>query len=216
MYKKLILILLSVVTIHAAKAQTEKGSQSLGATFGASITNSNTQSINPIDNSLLGSSKGKITSYSLSPSYSYFLANKLDIGAALGYSFSKQTNDPAYGQQALERDLSFSANIFLRKYFLFNDKIGVRAGPYLDYQKSKRRYTYSSDANESNYNTDAYGGGLSMDFVYYPAKNIGLAATVANLNYQHTKYTNSTFGDADEFQLNFVNYLTFSIYYVFR
>jgi hypothetical protein len=213
MYKKLILIVLSVITIHAAKAQTEKGSQSLGATFGVSVTNANTQNISPIDNSST-STKGKLTTYSLSPSYSYFIADKLDLGAGIGYSFSKQTYDPP-NTQVLQRTLNYSANIFLRKYFLFDDKIGVRTGPYLNYQKSKQRYTYSTDIGDSNFNTDTYGGGLGMDFVYFPAKNVGLAATIANLSYQHTKYTDSTIGDSNQFSFSFVNYLAFSVYYIF-
>jgi long-subunit fatty acid transport protein len=213
MYKKLILIVLSVITIHAAKAQTEKGSQNLGASFGVSVTNSNTRNFNYYDNTTSANSKGKLTTYSIAPSYSYFIADKLDIGAAIGYSYSNQKYDPALSSQIQQKNISYSANIFLRKYFLFDNKIGIRTGPYLDYQKNKQRYDYTS--NVSNYNSDSYGGGLSMDFVYYPAKNIGLAANLANLGYQHDKYTEDTLGNANSFRFNFVNAIIFSVYYVF-
>ena len=207
------LIVLSVITIHAAKAQTEKGSQNLGATFGVSVTNSNTRYFNSFDNTITDNSRGKLTTYSIAPSYSYFIADKLDIGAAIGYSYNNQKYDPALNSQIQQRNESYSANIFLRKYFLFDNKIGIRTGPYLDYQKMKQRFAYTS--NVDNYSSDSYGGGLSMDFVFYPAKNIGLAAALANLGYRHDKYTDDTLGDANSFQFNFVNSIAFSIYYVF-
>lgn len=202
------LIVLSVVTIQAAEAQTEKGSQNLGATFGVSVTNSNTRYDNISNNS-----NGKLTTYSIAPSYSYFIADKLDIGASIGYSYSNQKYDPVVNGQIQQRNESYAADIFLRKYFLFDNKIGIRTGPYLDFQKMKQKYTYTSSLN--NNGTDSYGGGLKMDFVFYPAKNIGLAATMANLGYRHDKYNGDTLGDANSFQLNFVNSILFSVYYVF-
>lgn len=213
MYKKLLLIILSVITLQAAKAQTEKGSQNLGATFGVSVNNSNNQYFNNFDNTLSANSKGKLTTYNVSPDYSYFIADKLDIGASIGYSYSNQKFDPALNTQIQQKNTSYSGTIFLRKYFLFDNKIGIRTGPYLDYVNNKQTFVYSN--NQNNYNSKGYGGGINMDFVYYPAKNIGLAAGLANLNYQHQKYTGDSRGDADVFNFNFVNHLNLSVYYVF-
>jgi len=211
MYKKLLLVVLSVITLQAAKAQTEKGNQLLGATFGVSFTNSNSRTA--FDNTISDNSKGKLTSYSISPSYSYFIADKLDIGASVGYSYSNQKYDPAFSSQIQQQNKNFSATIFLRKYFLFDNKIGIRTGPYLGYQKQKQLYVYTS--NENNYNSDSYGGGVNMDLVYFPSKNIGLAAGLANLSYQHQKFTGNSLGNANTFSLNFVNSFILSAYYAF-
>jgi hypothetical protein len=67
MYKKLLLVLLSIITIQAAKAQTEKGSQSLGLSFGVSTTNTNTRAFDYSTNSLGDNLKIKLTSYSIIP-----------------------------------------------------------------------------------------------------------------------------------------------------
>ena len=90
MYKKLLLLTFAVVTIQAAKAQTEKGSQNLGATFQVSTSTSNSRSFNQVTNSYGDNSKGKATTYGISPNYSYFIADKLDLGASLGYSTYKR------------------------------------------------------------------------------------------------------------------------------
>ncbi|WP_419700461.1 hypothetical protein [Mucilaginibacter sp. NFX135] len=213
MYKKLLLVVLSVITLQAAKAQTEKGNQQLGATFGISVTNSNTRSVD-LDNNISDNSKGKLTSYSISPSYSYFIADKLDIGASVGYQSSNQKYDPFYSSQVQQQSKSFSATIFLRKYFLFDNKIGIRTGPYVGYQQQKQRYVYTSNES-SNYDSDSYSGGVNMDLVYYPSKHIGLAAALANLSYQHQKFTGNSLGNANTFSLNFVNSFILSAYYAF-
>ncbi len=46
MYKKLLLVVLSVITLQTVKAQTEKGSQNLGFSFGISTQNSKIQTFN--------------------------------------------------------------------------------------------------------------------------------------------------------------------------
>ena len=211
MYKKLLLVVLSVIALQTAKAQTEKGNQLLGASFGVSFTNSNNQTV--FDNTISDNFKGKLTSYSVAPSYSYFMADKLDIGASVGYAYSNQKYDPALGSQIQQQSKNFSTSVFLRKYFLWDNKIGIRTGPYLNYQKQKQLYVYTS--NENKYDSDSYGGGINMDLVYYPSKHIGLAAALANLSYQHQKFTGYSQGNANSFNLNFVNSFILSAYYVF-
>jgi hypothetical protein len=96
---------------------------------------------------------------------------------------------------------------------LFDNKIGIRTGPYFGYQKSKSSYIYTT--NQDNYSNDIYQGGLSMDFVYYPAKNIGLAAGLGNLSYAHQKNIGYNEGSSNTFSLSFANSLSLSVYYVF-
>jgi hypothetical protein len=212
MYKKLLLVLLSIITIQAAKAQTEKGSQNLGATFGVSTTSSTIKDFNASTNSYGNDVKGKITSYTIMPSYSYFIADKLDIGIGLGYGYNHSKSEPN-DNYSNSTNRNYFGIISLRKYFLFDNKIGIRTGPYLNYERTKSSYAYTS--NSGSYNRDTYGGGLSMDFVYYPAKKIGIAAGLANLGYSHQKNTGSSVGTTNTFNLTFVDNLALSVYYVF-
>ncbi|NHA06194.1 hypothetical protein G7092_20465 [Mucilaginibacter sp. HC2] len=212
MYKKLLLVVLSVITLQTVKAQTEKGSQQLGATVAFSTSTSNNQTYLSYNNTYSGNVKSKATSYSIFPSYSYFIADRLDVAVGLGYGYTRITNEPN-NNNANSNNKNYIGTISLRKYFLFDNKIGIRTGPYLTYQKTKNSYAYSSNSSISN--SDNYGGGLGADFVYFPAKNIGLAAGLANLNYTHSKNKGDSVGSSDNFNLSFVNNLQLSIYYVF-
>ena len=215
MYKKLLLVVLSVIALQSVKAQTEKGSQNLGLSFGVSTQNSNTSYYSSYTNSYGTNSKGKQTSYNIAPSYSYFIADKLDIGASLSYGQSNTKYDPAINTSTKQTSRGFDASIFLRKYFLYDNKIGIRTGPYLSYEKAKQTSTYTDSQNNINSDIDNYGGGLNLDFVYYPTKNIGLAAGLANLSYRHQKNKGYMEGSSNTFNLSMVNNLTLSIYYVF-
>ena len=59
-----------------------------------------------------------------------------------------------------------------------------------------------------------------MSLVYYPAKKLGLAATLANLSYNHSKIKdsdhNSQIGSANNVNFNIINNgLLLSVFYVF-
>jgi hypothetical protein len=213
MYKKLLLLTFAVVTIQAAKAQTEKGSQNRGATFQVSTSTSNSRSFNQVTNSYGDNSKGKATTYGISPNYSYFIADKLDLGASLGYSHYLQTYSPDANSIGNTKANDFNASIALRKYYLFDDKVGIRTGPYVSYDRIRRTYTYTSSQNVDN--LDIYSGGIQVDFVYYPTKKIGVAAGLGNLSYTHQKIAGFNDGSQNTFNLSFVNSLALSVYYVF-
>jgi hypothetical protein len=215
MYKKLLLVAVSIITIQTAKAQTEKGSQNLGLGFNVSTTSSNASYFSSYTNSYGANIKGKQTWYSIAPSYSYFIADKLDIGTSLSYGSSNTKYDPALNTTTKETSKGFNGSIFLRKYFLYDNKIGIRTGPYLSYGKTKQTSTYTDSQNNYNSDIDSYGGGLSLDFVYYPAKNIGLAAGLANLGYAHQKSKGYNEGSSNTFNLSMVNNLSLSVFYAF-
>lgn len=210
MYKKLLLIILSAITIQAAKAQTEKGTQNLGATF--VVSTANTKLNNLLFDNTIDHNNVKQKDYSISPDYSYFIADKLDIAVGLGYGYSnsKYNSDNDIHEQTGK---AFTSSISLRKYFLFDNKIGIRTGPFLNYQKTKTNNVYPT--NTYKYDSDFYAGGVSLDFVYYPTKNIGLAANLGNVRYVHQKITGDTQGTNNAFNLSFTDNLTLSVYYVF-
>jgi hypothetical protein len=215
MYKKLLLVFVSIIAINAAQAQTEKGNQSLGLNFGLSTNNFNTRTLNSNTNSYDPQVTVKQKNYSISPSYSYFIADKLDVGLAVGYSYSsyKYENSAISPQDQIVK--SFYSSINLRKYFLYDNKIGIRTGPYFSYQRYTQSYTVNNSQLNSNTDGNTYTGGIGLDFVYYPVKKIGLAATMGNLSYSHQTTNGNTDGTSNNFNLGFANSLLLSINYVF-
>jgi hypothetical protein len=215
MYKKLILVFVSIFAINAAQAQTEKGNQSLGLNFGLSTNNLNARDFNYNTNNYDPETTGKQKNYSISPSYSYFIADKLDVGLAVGYSYSSyKIENSAISSQA-QTGKSFFSSINLRKYFLYDNKIGIRTGPYLAYQRYNQSNTYSNSQYNYNTNGNVYTGGVGIDFVYYPVKKLGLAATMGNLSYSHQNTNGTTEGTNNSFNLSFAHSLLLSVNYVF-
>ena len=214
MYKKLLLICVSVIAIQTVKAQTQKGSQMLGASFSFSSSSSNLKQFDPNTNTYGENVHAKRTSYDFSPNYSYFIANNLDFGVNVGYGRTKQESSDYTGLPGSQKSHGFNAGINLRKYFLYDDKIGIRTGPYLNYLYGKQDSFYEAIPSYHTSNK-IYSGGISLDFVYFPAKKLGLAAGLGNLNYVHQVndgYTKETY---KAFNLSFADALTFSVNYVF-
>jgi hypothetical protein len=214
MYKKLLLVFVSAITIKSVKAQTEKGSQMLGASFGVSTSSSNLQSFNASTNIYDPNVHGKANFFNIAPSYSYFIADKLDLGASVGYGNSSQDYSGPYNPQSTKSH-AFNSSIFLRKYFLYDNKIGIRTGPYFSYSSGYQEATYQSEPVVYKYRSDVYYGGVSLDFIYFPVKRLGLAAALGNATYSHQKSKESTQGSSNGFGINFANSLTLSVNYVF-
>jgi hypothetical protein len=211
MKKNLFLIPAFLLAFQISKAQTEKGSQTLGVNLSFGYSKQSDPSLNSANNIFTNNDTKNVT-FGAGPIYSYFIADKLDLGGSLFYSNSKYdySSDNSY-----QRYHSYSASVFLRKYLMFNPNFGIRTGPQLGYQRSvqKNSIGYSSDGT-----SNAYTGGVNLGFVFYPVKNIGFSATLANLNYAHsnTKYTNGSHSNSDNVYFTWINNdLSLSAFYVF-
>jgi hypothetical protein len=216
MYKKLLLAFVSIIAIQTVKAQTEKGSQMLGVSFGVSTTSSDNQFFDYSTNALSTKIHGKATNYSIAPTFSYFVANNLDLGVSVGYSHQKQDYDGNIYNPTNSKQDAFNAGIYLRKYFLYDGKIGIRTGPMFNYGHAKLNQEYTGNT-QNNYEatSNTYSGGVGLDFVYFPVKRLGLTAVLGGLSYAHqdTKGTNPS--TSNSFDASFANRFIFSINYAF-
>jgi hypothetical protein len=221
MKKILILMTAFLFAFEVSNAQTEKGNQTLGVNLGFSYYKTNILIIN------YGNSPSTqnvtTTSFSAGPSYSYFIADKLDIGTSLGYGTSKQTdNEVNYSNPTKQTNNNYGATIYLRKYFMFQNKIGFRVGPSLGYSRATKSYSYppSTATNIYNNNTTSndYTASVNLGMVYFPSKKIGVSATIASLYYDHSnsKFYDGGHQNQDSVNFRFINDgLSLSIFYVF-
>jgi len=210
MYKKLLLVVLSGIALQTAKAQTEKGTQNLGFSVAFNSNKSTTQNLNVNPYSV--NFNVKQTSFTVAPTYSYFVSNNLDLGASFNYTNFSVKYDGTNAVTQEQSQKAIGGTLFLRKYFLYENKIGVRVGPSVSYSRSKQRLVSSGVGDNSDFNT--YGGAVQLDFVYFPVKKIGLAAGLGNISYSKSKSTDSSVS-SDAFNASFVNNLSLSVYYVF-
>jgi hypothetical protein len=218
MTKTILLIAAFVLAALISHAQTEKGSQTLGLNLGFTYNKSNGLYNNPNDNSSAPAG-GKSTNFNVGPSYSYFVADKLDLGASISYGQNNITYANTQADPAKQSSYAFISSVYLRKYFMFGDKLGLRAGPYLGYEKGGNKSTWGTNAiyDEDNKQTE-YSAGARLEFVYYPSKNLGFAAYVASVDYTHTKLDNGNFGNSsnDNIDLSLINNgLSLSVFYTF-
>ncbi|QJD95545.1 outer membrane beta-barrel protein [Mucilaginibacter robiniae] len=206
----------------AAQAQTQKGSQLLGGQISESTGKGTTIEHDPSDNGATTVSKDKMNYFGIGPSYSYFVANNLDLGASVGYTSSTLKNNfSALGNDATQQK-GFNSGVFLRKYFLYDGKVGFRVGPYVSYQHAKATMNYQ---NTQSFNEDTVenrlNAGIGLDFVYFPARRIGLAASIGSLSYEKVYYKELSGGQLMQeqrdhaFGANLASNLALSVYYSF-
>jgi len=220
MKKNLILAAAFLLAAKLATAQTDKGTQNLGLNL--SFDHENTNIIDLASPATNQPGSEKTTALSIGPSYSYFIADKLDIGANFTYSHFNAQDPPNYDPVSQHENI-YDGEIFIRKYFMCSDKFGFRAGPYMGYSKTSSTYVY----NVSNTNTNivdhspghSFYGGISLSMVYYPSKHLGVSATLANAEYAYYKGNSSSANNvtsSNNFSFSAIsNNVGVSVFYVF-
>jgi hypothetical protein len=222
MNKKISILILALTGAFTVNAQTQKGDQLLGGSIFFSTSKSNQDYIADPGYQYNPNNITKSNQFGIGPNYSYFIANNLDLGISASYNTGKTTYtymaSGANNQPAESRIQGYSASVYLRKYYLYDNKIGVRTGPFVQYAYGKQDEKYQNTAayNNGYKNRDLYAG-LALDLVFFPMKKLGFATTIGTLSYAHGKseqYNNTR--KTDSFGLNLgTSGLTVSAFYAF-
>lgn len=222
MNKKICFVILALLGAFSVNAQTQKGNQLLGGNiYLSTIKNTNDYFSNPFY-SYSASNTSRTNALGIGPTYSYFIANNLDLGATVGYSTVKTTYTFLLGnvnnQPSEIKTNAYSASVFLRKYYLYNNKIGIRTGPFAQYSQAKTREKYDRPVDTNgNYTNKEFSAGLGLDVVFFPTKHLGFATRIGSLSYSHGKRDqyNAQYKD-DRFSLDLATSgLTLSAFYAF-
>lgn len=216
MKKILLVFLLAVAGVCTTYAQTEKGTTHLGLNLSYSSDKTESNTFNASDNSY-DLYESKVNSFSLGPSFSYFIADKLEMGVGVGYTNSTQKSEGrSISNHELKQHLYF-ASAFLRKHIMFSSQFGLRTGPYVSYNYLSSKSIYEDQADQKQ-NINAYTAGVNLGVEYFPIKKLGIAANLVDLSYDHSKLEYEDFGTyskSDSFNFSFVSSLNLSIFYVF-
>jgi len=219
MKKTIFLIAAFVLAAVIAHAQTEKGSQTLGLNLGFMYNKNTGINISPYDYTVTDASN-KYTTFNLGPVYSYFIANKLELGASFSYAQTSYDYPDLPNNISKTTSHTYDGRIYLRKYFMFTDKIGMRTGPFIEGVSMSNKYTYAGSASIYDYENRVYQyrAGADLGLVFYPAKKLGFAAYLASLSYTHQRVQNGAQGytNGDAVNFNLVNSgLQLSVFYAF-
>lgn len=221
MKKTLSLFVLAFAGLNIAYAQTEQGTKNLGLNLSYHSTNQKSFVTNYLDNldNEIYSQKQTSSNYFIGPSFSYFIANKLEMGVSAIYGYDKYkvdySNDPKIEQLYTDYEVkqnSYIGTFFLRKYVMFTEQLGLRTGPYISYSYSK---TTSDTGNENSYKS--YIGGIDLGIEYFPIKKLGIAANLADISYHHSKQdlSDSNETKSNTFGFSLTNSLNLSLVWVF-
>jgi hypothetical protein len=227
MNKFLILFAALVCAFQFSNAQTEKGNQTLGLNI--SVQHTQYSDIFIDNTNVVGATTTtRYTNFTFGPLYSYFIANNVDVGAAFFINtYTASTGGQNIADQSStgttkNHNNNYNATLYLRKYFLYANKIGIRTGPYIGYLWANQGYQYTPDQNNNTYSSTghAYQVGARLEAVYYPSKHLGVSAMLANLNFQHGNNKSVNNGNlektnSDSIDFTFVNNLGLSLFYVF-
>lgn len=214
MNRSLILLAAMLLTCNLVKAQTEKGDQNLGADFSVATDHSNTSSPSI--------TSSRYTDFDIGPSYSYFVATNWAVSANVDYSstITDYSINPNIYEPSQTKSNGYSAMVSLRRYFMFQNKIGICAGVYTGFGHSNNSVIYppgGQDNNTTN-NINYAEAGVSLSLVYYPCKKLGVSLLLGNLEYQHYTESSSQLGKSsdNDFSLGFkTDELGLSLFYVF-
>ena len=217
MRKLSMLIMLVLLILQGAKAQNKKGDQNLGLSLNFYTGNRTDfyQTANAPGFQLQHSTS---TGFTATPNYSYFIGNKLDIGVSLGYGLSTGTySDRGNNTSSTQQYKNYFSSVYLRKYYLYNNRIGIRTGPFIDYQFSNSSVVNTPDTGNPNSTVKSLQAGINADFVYYPSAKVGLAVNLGGMYYSNNKFNYSQqSSNSKGVVLQFLNTnLLFSAFYVF-
>ena len=191
--KKYFLILLSVWAIQTSYSQTEKGKMFIGGQI--SLSGSSNSRLD----TLFGSSSNSVA-FTFAPSFGYFIANNVAIGATVMFGTSNSTqnfiNQGAGGIPSSKlTDKSTSLNLgfggFACYYINITDKLKAYFNGGINYTNSTSKYTniYSnypgnSSIDQPQINTISLA--VTPGLIYFITPKIGIETSFGNMSYSYS------------------------------
>lgn len=228
--KKTIILSMILAGTSFLSAQTSKGSMMLGGSLGFNSRNSETTITNSGVSAV--TVERKYSGFNFSPTFGYFVADKLAVGLILDFSSSNNTYTYplAVGNNTKEENFvnkGTQFGIFARKYMMTNETFGFYGQISFLTGSTKNEYTDTRANGNSTIDLDKgpkTNVDLGFGIAYFPSKNIGLHAGFGGLGWNSSKVksTNSTSPNSDKtekdsgfnFNLNTAN-ISFGFAYFF-
>lgn len=212
MKKTFLLVLLATGTAEARAQSIAAGTISLGGSISYNQLSSNNNNTVYSGNSGLNynfSNETKGHYFYLSPAASYFVADNLAVGLALGYSNGKRVEDavsnPAFitVQHVRYTTTSLRAGAFGQYYKMLNTQFGLTGRLGAGYQWAKEDSDgYNAANGTTNYfvrtNTSAgYYADLTPGIIFFPIPKFGINASLGSFGFSHYRLTDSRYSDAN-------------------
>lgn len=166
--------LLVIAATGLVSGQTKKGTQYLGLEMSAgNVTRTTTD---------FPDRKEREFNISLTPAYSYFVADGWELRGGLGLGLGSSRSKGA----EMDRKNTLYAlvpQIGFRKHLMLSEKLGFATGPYVVYAFNKLS---SEGAETSKYKR--WETGVDLQVEYFPVKQFGISARLFGVSYGDLKY----------------------------
>ncbi len=195
--KKTIILSMVLAATSFLSAQTSKGSMMLGGSLSFNSGKDESTDIN--GGTSMVTDETKIRDLNFTPSFGYFVADKLAVGLVFSLASNSMTttvpNATGFSKKEEKQVLSGAAfGLFLRKYLMTNEKFGFYGQASFVRGSYKVEETYTL-ANGNSTKDLAKGpatiADLSAGIVYFPSKRIGLHAGFGGLGWSKISITSS-------------------------
>ncbi|GEM_PF-2541383 len=196
------------IAANISNAQTSKGTRYLGLTLEVGAGRAERDGTY--------ASKYKGFSFAATPQFSYFIADKWELGAGLGCSFSQtkyfDADDNSIGKGHTSE---INPMLFVRHHLMLSEKVGFRTGPFASYSYEKLRYPDDAPYNEDE-DIKELSAGLNLGIEFFPVKRLGIVANLADISYNYTKTTGSpaVSGKTNKINASLTNQLILSVFYI--
>lgn len=212
---KKIIIIATLIAFGTLTAQTEKGTFLISGRSGINFAS---KQIN-IEADSQQSNNSKINSFSITPSFAYFVVNNFALGLSLDYTYEKNrqqfryplsylydvTNTNTFQTSEVKTINSTFSIMPSATYFFSKGKAKPYIGAGLGYANNNNEYsvTVNNDPGAYSYlksssNLDAFIWNVNGGFAYFVTKsvgfNFGLSYSELSFKESDVKINSSTFG----------------------
>lgn len=179
---KKLFVLSALALVGLANAQTEKGSWVVSGSTNIGFNNS-TNKVKFDGRSVDGP---KTTSFNITPSVGYFVANNIAIGVDLSFTAAKTTNTQYIFDQEVSFDTKSNTIIVMPNatyYFKSASKVMPYLGAGIGYFSNTTKYPSDfSTNNEVKFTTDGLAWGAKGGIVFLVTPSVGIDLGLAYVN----------------------------------
>ncbi|MDX2197149.1 MAG: outer membrane beta-barrel protein [Cytophagales bacterium] len=176
--KHIITIISSLLLISTLQAQLSSGTIAVGGAFGIQLGSSSAKS------GTVSADGPSSFNFIILPSGQYFISPQIGIGMQLGYGVSS-TSQKSAGSNPIESGTS-SSQLVISPYARYYKSLSEEGRFYFFAQGAFGLTLESGSTKSGNITTDQPGSttitvGFSPGIMFFPAKKIGLDATLGNV-----------------------------------
>ncbi len=136
------------------------------------------------------------TSFNLSPSVGYFLADDLEVGVQVDFTRSGQSGEDFNGDDYSEVSTIFAFGPYARKYFSLGESAAFYGEAGLGIGAGKSKYEQGSTTYEYN-KMSIFSVGVTPGFVFRPAERIGVELSAGFFGFTSVKSEDPEGDDED-------------------